>query len=155
MLLLNILLALAWVVLTSDYSPGNFAVGFFLAYLILRLTQQNQATSRYGRRIQRIVLFVLYFLKEVVVSSLRVAVLVLSPKMDVTPAVVAFPLTVRSEAAITLLGNLITLTPGTLTIDVSTDRKVMYVHTIDGRDVASFRQSIAEGFERRILEIMR
>jgi multicomponent Na+:H+ antiporter subunit E len=60
----------------------------------------------------------------------------------------------RAPAAITLLANLITLTPGTLSIDVSDDRKTLYVHTVNLNDPESFRKSIKEGFERRVQELM-
>ena len=153
MLLLNLLLAIVWVALTGEYEAGNFAVGFVLGYLILRLTQHSRAASRYVKRLQLGFLFFLFFLKEMIVSSIRVAITVLSPKMKMRPAVVAIPLDVTSDAAITLLGNLITLTPGTLTLDVSTDRSTMYVHTMDVGDIEAFRFSIKDGFERRILEV--
>jgi multicomponent Na+:H+ antiporter subunit E len=154
MLLLNLLLALVWVALTGDYSAGNFAFAFVLGYLILRLTQHSDASIRYVKRLPIVLFFLLFFIKELVVSSLRVAVRVLSRNMEMHSAVVAIPLDVKSDAGITLLGNLITLTPGTLTLDVSTDRSTMYVHTMDaGNDVEAFRRSIKDGFERRILEV--
>jgi multicomponent Na+:H+ antiporter subunit E len=72
------------------------------------------------------------------------------------PGVIAVPLDARTDAEITLLANLITLTPGTLSIDVSADRKVLYIHTMDlGDDPVRFRREIKEGFERRLLEVMR
>jgi multicomponent Na+:H+ antiporter subunit E len=153
MLLLNLLLAIVWLILTGDYQAGNFAVGFILGYLILRLTQHSQAAVLYVKKMQVGILFLLFFLKEMIVSSIRVALIVLSPKMKMCPAVVAIPLDVTSDAAITLLGNLITLTPGTLTLDVSTDRRTMYVHTMNVGDIEAFRRSIKDGFERRILEV--
>ena len=127
MLLLNLLLALTWVALTGEYEAGNFAVGFVLAFLVLRLTQHSPTAVRYVQRVRLLIYFLGYFLKELVISSLRVVVMVLSPKMKIRPAVVAVPLDVTSDAAITLLGNLITLTPGTLTLDVSTDHLTLYV----------------------------
>jgi multicomponent Na+:H+ antiporter subunit E len=73
--------------------------------------------------------------------------------MKMRPVVIAIPLEVTSEAAITMLGNLITLTPGTLTLDVSSDHSTMYVHAMDVADVDAFREGIKNGFERRILEL--
>ncbi len=156
MLLLNLLLALAWVILTNEYTALNFAIGLLLAYLILRLTQQNERARRYVRRVSLIIKFILFFMGELVVSSLRVAYQVLTSHDRMKPAVVAVPLDVKSDRAITLLGNLITLTPGTLTLDVSTDRTVMYIHTIDmeDEDIEAFRASIKNGFERRIIEVL-
>jgi len=63
------------------------------------------------------------------------------------------PLTVQSDAGITLLSNLITLTPGTLTLEVAKDRSQLFVHVMNVGDVAAFRRSIQTGFERRILEL--
>jgi multicomponent Na+:H+ antiporter subunit E len=153
MLLLNLLLAIVWVALTGEYEAGNFAVGFILAFLVLRLTQHSDTAVRYVKRVRLLIYFIGFFLKELVVSSLRVVAVVLSPTMKMQPAVVAIPLAVTSEAAITMLGTLITLTPGTLTLDVSTDHSTMYVHAMNVADVAAFREGIKNGFERRILEL--
>lgn len=153
MLLLNLLLAIAWVALTGQYAASNFAIGFVLAYLVLRLTQHSETAARYMRRGRLLFFFTGFFLKELVISSWRVVVVVLTPKMTMRPGVVAIPLTVTSEAAITMLGNLITLTPGTLTLDVSSDHGTMYVHAMDVGDVEVFRAGIKNGFEKRILEL--
>jgi multicomponent Na+:H+ antiporter subunit E len=153
MFLLNLLLAITWVALTGEYEAGNFAVGFILAFLVLRLTQHSETAVHYVRRVRLLIFFVGFFLKELVIASLRVVVLVLSPKMKMRPVVIAIPLEVTSEAAITMLGNLITLTPGTLTLDVSSDHSTMYVHAMDVADVDAFREGIKNGFERRILEL--
>lgn len=153
MFLLNLLLAITWVALTGEYEAGNFAMGFVLAFLVLRLTQHSNTAVNYVKRVRLLIFFIGFFLKELVIASLRVVVLVLSPTMKMQPAVVAVPLEVTSEAAITMLGNLITLTPGTLTLDVSIDHSTMYVHAMNVEDVAAFRKGIKNGFERRILEL--
>ncbi len=70
-------------------------------------------------------------------------------------AIVAIPLDAKTDREITLLANLITLTPGTLSLDVSEDRRFLYVHAMFVEDVESFRDSIKNGFERRLLELMR
>ena len=154
MLLLNIVLALAWVALTGDFNPGNFATGFVLVYLILVLTEAAMGNSSgYFRRMWLVVSFGLFFLKELVISSVRVARWVLSPALTMRPAVVAVPLDIETDAQITLLGNMITLTPGTFTLDVSGDHETIYIHVFDVDDVEAFRQEIKQGFERRILEV--
>ena len=71
------------------------------------------------------------------------------------PGIVKIPLDARSDLEITLLANLISLTPGTLSLDVSDDRKVLYVHAMYVNDREDFVASIKNGFERRILEITR
>ncbi len=154
MFLLNILLAIAWVALTGEFNAGNFFIGFIIVYLLLALTRPSSSAQSYTDRVRRIFSFMLFFLKELVMSSLWVTVQVLSPKIILTPAVVAVPLDIQSDAGITLLGNLITLTPGTLTLEVAEDRSQIFIHAMHVDDVAAFRQTIKQGFERRIIEVL-
>jgi len=74
--------------------------------------------------------------------------------MNLKPAVVAVPLDLETPVAITLLCNLITLTPGTLGLDVSNDRKILFVHVFHLDDGGKFRQELKNGYERRIKELM-
>ncbi len=97
----------------------------------------------------------LFFFTELLLSALRVAWLVMQPKLTLRPAIIAYPLTVTSDAQITLLANMITLTPGTLSIDVSADRKTLYVHAIDIESKEALVEAIAGGFETRVLEVSR
>jgi multicomponent Na+:H+ antiporter subunit E len=98
---------------------------------------------------------ILLFLKELILSALRVAWLAVQPRITIRPAIVAYPLTVTTDAQITLLANMITLTPGTLSVDVSDDRKWLYVHAIDIESKEALIGSIAAGFETSILRVTR
>jgi multicomponent Na+:H+ antiporter subunit E len=98
---------------------------------------------------------ILLFLRELVLSALKVAWLVVQPKLRIRPAIIAYPLTVTSDAQITLLANMITLTPGTLSVDVSDDRNTLYVHVIDMANKEELVGSIAAGFETSILRVTR
>lgn len=100
----------------------------------------------------RILKLLAVFLREFIISVFRVARLVLSPRMRFTPAAFRFPLTLTSDRQITLLANLITLTPGTLTVDVAEDRSALIVHAIDCPDVDAACAGIRDGFERLIRE---
>jgi multicomponent Na+:H+ antiporter subunit E len=155
MFLLNVLLALVWVALTADFRPSNFAVGFVLAYLLLALLERPLASFGYLRRVRSVAAFIGFFLWQLLIANLRVAYTVLSLRPNLVPGIVAIPLSITRPAAIALLANVITLTPGTLSLDISSDRRVLYVHTFAVGDVERFRASIKQGFEQRILEIMR
>ncbi len=100
---------------------------------------------------------VLFFLKEVLLASLKVAYDVITPKDHMRPAIIAVPLDVKTDWEITLLANFITLTPGTLSIDISEDKKTLFIHEVYVKDGDSerMRQMIKNGFERRILELTR
>jgi multicomponent Na+:H+ antiporter subunit E len=93
------------------------------------------------------------FTWEVILANLRVARDVVRPLRELRPAVVAVSLNLDSAAQITMLANLITLTPGTLSLDVSPDRKVLYIHAMNGRDLEKLRREIG-GLERQIKELL-
>ena len=100
----------------------------------------------------RILKLLAVFLWEFAISVFRVARLLLSPHMHFTPAAFRFRLALTSDAQITLLANMITLTPGTLTVDVTDDRSALIVHAIDCPDVEAACADIRNGFERLIRE---
>jgi multicomponent Na+:H+ antiporter subunit E len=151
----NLLLAIVWAAITGSASFLNLVFGFVLSALALAIVRESYGGVLYLGRIRRILALLLLFLRELAKSAWAVAVTVMSPKMDVKPGIFAFPLTVDRDFEIALLANLITLTPGTLSVDVSDDRKTLYVHALDCSDPEAVKRDIAEGFERRILEAFR
>ena len=153
--LINILLALAWAIITGSFGLANLVFGFVLGMGALYLIREQVGSLGYFQRAGRVLSLAWLFLYELVLSAWKVAVLVMSPKMDLKPGIFAYPLKVDRDFEITLLANLITLTPGTLSVDVSDDRSVLYVHAIDCSDPDSTRQDIAKGFERKIMEAFR
>lgn len=153
MLLLNVLLALAWVALTGQLTPINFGFGFAVGYLLLWLARRATGESTYFKKVWQVIRFTGFFTWQLVLANLRVTVEILTRPHTMRPAVVAVPLDVTSPGAITLLANLITLTPGTLSLDVAPNGNMLYVHAMHVRDADSFRQEIKEGFERYIKEI--
>ncbi|MBY8918094.1 Na+/H+ antiporter subunit E [Nitratireductor rhodophyticola] len=153
--LINIILALIWTAVSGSFTLPNFIFGFLLGAAALYLIREQVGSLGYFARSMRVVSLALLFLYELVLSAWRVALLVLSPKMDLKPGIFAYPLKVDRDFEITLLANLITLTPGTLSVDVSEDRRFLYVHAIDCSDPEELRRDIAEGFERKIMEAFR
>ncbi|MCO5150390.1 MULTISPECIES: Na+/H+ antiporter subunit E [unclassified Shinella] len=149
------LLALLWLAVSGSFTFPNLLLGLVAGALSLALIRDHIQPD--GRRIRplKLLSLVLLFIKELALSAWKVAVLVASPKMALKPGIFAFPLTVDRDFEITLLANLITLTPGTLSVDVSADRKVLYVHALDCSDPVGTRRDIADGFEKKILEAFR
>lgn len=154
-LLWNILLALAWMLAVGGVSLSSLGIGLLLGYAILWLSQPAIGRSSYFGRVRRTVYFLLFFLWELVLANLRVAHDVITPRYYMRPAIIPVPLDAKTDLEITLLANLITLTPGTLSLDVSEDRRVMHVHAMFADDAEVFRKRIKNGFERRLLEILR
>jgi multicomponent Na+:H+ antiporter subunit E len=153
--LLNILLALVWAAATARFSPVNLIVGFVIGFIALYVTRGAIGTPDYARKVRQAVGLVVFFVKELVIANVRVAYDVLTPRHHMRPGVVAVPLDAKTDAEITLLANLCTLTPGSLTLDVSTDRSTMYLHLMYIDDLDAERHKIKDGFERRVLELLR
>ena len=112
-------------------------------------------TQKYFVILPRIFGFILFFIYELIKANIQVAYDVITIKFYMTPGIVSVPLDVKSDLEITLLANLISLTPGTLSLDVSTDKKVLYVHSMYITDKQEFIESIKNGFEKRLLKILR
>ncbi len=151
----NLTLALVWAAMSGHFDVLNLLLGFAFGYLVLFLLQRVVGGSSYFRKSATLVRFVAFYILEVVRSNLRVAVDVATPTSRAHPAVVAVPLDARTDAEITLLANLITMTPGSLAIDVADDRSVIYVHSMFVDDPEAFRRGIKDDLERRVLELLR
>lgn len=154
--LFNVLLALAWGAITGNFSVVNLAFGFALGLGALYLIREQVGTASYFRKGMRVANLALTFVYELILSAWRVAKIVMKPgKIVLQPGIIAYPLTVDRDFEITMLANLITLTPGTLSVEVSDDRKTLYVHCIDVPDPQETIDSIKNTFERKILEAFR
>lgn len=99
--------------------------------------------------------FLIFYLKEVLLSNFRVAHDVLTPTDYFTPAIIALPLEAESDWEILTLACLISMTPGTLSLDVSTDRKVLYIHAMYVEDEAVLLAELKTNFEARVLQLFR
>ncbi|MEO1701433.1 MAG: Na+/H+ antiporter subunit E [Pseudomonadota bacterium] len=156
LLLANVLLALAWAGVSGSFGLANLLFGFFLGALALSLIREQVGSVGYFSRLRRVASLALLFVYELVLSASRVAWLVINPApMNLKPGIIAYPLKVDRDFEITLLANLITLTPGTLSVDVSSDRTKLFIHALDCSDPDTIKEDIANGFERKILEAFR
>jgi len=150
-----IFLAVVWAALTGSFTLLNFSFGLILGWLALYLVREELDARRGRYRVVRIALLAGLFVRELVLSGWRVARLVTSRDMNLKPGIFAYPLSVDRDFEITLLANMITLTPGTLSVDVSEDRRTLYVHALDCSDVEASIAEIRDGFERKIKEAFR
>ncbi len=151
----NIILALLWALLSGDISQYSLMTGFVLGYLVLGMMATQATEKSYFRKVRQTLAFILEFLKELGLSTYRVVYDILTPTHYMKPGVIAFPLEAKTDAEITMLANVITLTPGTLSLDVSEDRKTLYIHAMYIDDPDALRREIKEGLERKLLEMMR
>lgn len=154
-LLLNIILALAWAALTGDFSPSTLVSGFGIGFVLILFSQRIMSGPNYIQRVWRILDLFVFFVLQLVISNVRVAMDVLRPTAALRPGIIAVPLDAQTDAEIMLLVNLVMLTPGTLALDVSSDRRELYLHTMTADDPDHVRVQIKNGFERRVLRVLR
>ncbi|KKB09017.1 Na+/H+ antiporter subunit E [Devosia chinhatensis] len=152
---LVVILALGWAGMTGSFSGLNLLFGAAVGGVAVLLLRHGLIRSGALRRTGRVLSLILLFLYELMMSAVRVALVVFRPDLDsaIRPAIVAVPLSVKSDLEITLLANLITLTPGTLSVDLSPDKSVLFVHTLVLRDREAMIAEIKNGFEQKVLEV--
>ncbi len=152
----NILLAVNWALLTGEFNLENLIAGFVIGFVLLFILRQSFGQTDYFPKVRKGIGFFLHFFWELLKANVSVArTVLLEPRDKINPAFLAIPLEAKTDAEIALFANLITLTPGTLSLDVSTDRTVLYIHTLDVEDVDALRVEIKRSLECGLLEVMR
>jgi len=159
---LALVLAGLWMLLTGDPSPANGLAGFVVGLGLL--VWMLPASGRYEREVRIPIpatlrkvpgasVFLLFLVQELLLSSLRIAHDVITPGPQRHPALLVVPLDLDSPTQITVLAHLVSLTPGTLAVEVSADRRCMLVHAMFAPDPDALRREIKVGYERRVKEL--
>jgi multicomponent K+:H+ antiporter subunit E len=151
---LTLFLTLVWVMLMNDVSLGNVILGFLLAWAIAKFTSAYWPGRPRVRNPAMIVEYALIVLWDIVVSNVQVAYLVLFRRGEsLKSTFITIPLEVTSPEAITTLAGTITMTPGTVSADVSADGRALLVHCLETTDPAETVATIKQRYERRLLRI--
>ena len=154
LLLLNVFLAASWAALVGSFTLPSLLLGFAIGYFALWTVRPLFGESRYFERVWRFIRLAVLFVYELIVSSLRVVWDVITPAHISRPGIIAMPLDARSEGEILLVANLISLTPGSLSLDLSPDGETLYVHAMFVDDPDALRRDLKSGIERRVLEAL-
>lgn len=154
-IVLNTLLAFVWMFLTGNWTIQGFVLGYAIGLFCLYFMRRYIQYPFYIRKLYFIIRLLLLFLKELIVSSIIVLKQVLSPKLNFEPGIIPLYTELEGEWEITILALLITLTPGTMTIEISKDNRVLYIHAMDVHDAETTVNEIKEKFERKIMEVSR
>ncbi len=152
---LNAFLALSWSALVGSFTLTNLLIGYAIGFAALWVARPLFKASNYFERVWRVLRLILLFIYELVISSFRVVWDVVTPTHLSSPGIVAVPLDAQTDEEILLVANLISLTPGSLSLDVSPDRKTLYVHAMFVEDPETLRQEVKQGLERSVLEALR
>lgn len=150
--LLSAVLFAVWLLLANSIDPAHVALAALLALAVPRFVDRGADTPRLKRpaSIARLALVVLW---DIVRSNIDVARRILGPESALNPRFVQVPLDLRDTYGILLLSGIITMTPGTLTADVSDDRRHLLVHALNVVDEAALIDAIKSRYERPLREI--
>lgn len=152
---LSLLLLATWLLLHNSVAPGQWLLGGVLALLLPWLLERLWPETPRPRRLDLLPLYLGRLLWDIVISNLSVARLILnrSPATTLHPAFISLPLALRDERAIAILAATITLTPGTMAVELSIDRRELLMHCLDLDDAATLIATLRQRYEALLLEM--
>lgn len=151
--LLSAILLFTWLLMVNDFSLGHWLLGAFLGLALPLLCRNLLLSTPRIRRPGLLLRFIALVLYDIVVANLQVARLVLGPKARLQPGFVEIPLELTDDLAITILASVITLTPGTVSADLSDDRRMLLVHGLDVPDPQALAADIKARYEAPLKEV--
>jgi multicomponent Na+:H+ antiporter subunit E len=147
-----------WCFVHGTFSLNSFVFGLLIGLVTIRpfrfLYRPESGFKLFSpsNRIISIIRYFMVLIKEIIKANIVVAKIVTKPKIDIKPGIIAVPIRCKTDMGITGIANTITLTPGTITVDISDDHSVLYVHCIDASDPAAVCASIRDDLEKYVLE---
>ena len=153
LLLLNIFLAVLWMLMWEAFDIYSLMAGFLLGYLLLGIVSRTMQGAGYGTKGWQLVSFGIYFVGILIKSNIQVAKEILTPGLQMTPRFIRYPVEGLTDVQLTSLANAITLTPGTLSVDISDDKKYLYLHCMYAQDRQSAIADIDELRDRMMKEM--
>jgi len=151
--LLSLSLWGVWLLLGNTLAPGQILLGGLLALALPLFTVRFWPDRPRLRRPLRILTYILVLLWDITAANLTVARLILHPTRRLQPAFFHLPLDLCNDFAIVVLANTISLTPGTVSADLSLDRSSLLIHALDVDDVEQAIAQIKHRYERPLQEI--
>lgn len=151
--LFNLGLAFIWIFLSNKPSLAAFLFGYALGALFLYLFYAQAKKTFYLKKLWKALVLMAVFFKEVVTANLVVLLYVVSPIKRMNPGIIAMHVDFATDFELVLLANMITLTPGTLTLEISTDNKTLFLHVLDCSEPEAVISHIRREFIDRIKEV--
>lgn len=147
-LLLNLILAILWMLMWGAFDAPTLIAGLIIGYLVIAMI-----THKYGRKLWLDLAFAAYFLRILIIANWQVAKIVLNPRMPIAPRLIRYDVRDMTPVQITTLVNCITLTPGTLVVDISPDNRWLYIHCLTAADRAQAVRELDELRDHLLREV--
>lgn len=152
-ILVQLFVAITWMTLQNVWTISQFILGFVLGLIGSYIVSRKTRTDLYFFHVFAAVELLIVFLYELIKSTLRVSYIVLHPRLPASPGLIAIPLDVQSDIQVTVFAGLITLTPGTFSVDVADDRSTLYIHTLEMGDPEQIAADLKSTFESRVRKV--
>jgi len=153
--LLNLFIAFLWMFLQDEWSFLTFVTGYIVGLVVLYSLRRFFPTSFYTRRFFAMVKLFLLFVRESIVSSIAIIREVIRPQIKVSPGIFKMETDLEGDLEITLLALLLTLTPGSVVMEVSRDNKVFYLHALSLPESKEAVFKSQKKYEKAIKEVTR
>ncbi|MGG0642364.1 Na+/H+ antiporter subunit E [Sporosarcina gallistercoris] len=156
-LLLNLFIAFLWMLLIDEDELrfSTFYAGFLVGIGILFFMHRFFGTRFYLRRVYAVVRLLFIFVWELIQSSAVVLRQILSPRLKIEPGIFKYETILRSEVEITMLSMLLTLTPGSVVMEVTPESDALYIHAMDVQESRDGLIKQLKNFEKAIMEVTR
>ncbi|ERK56942.1 putative Na(+)/H(+) antiporter subunit E1 [Gemella bergeri ATCC 700627] len=156
--LINIFIGILWMFFSGNYNLEYFFVGYFWVMVVLFIFRKILFKFSIGKQLYYIYAYkwlklIVIFLVELLKADINVLKMMFRKDLDVNPVIFEYKLTIKKNWQITLLANMITLTPGTLTVNVGYNNKTLFVHCLDTDNIEEEIEGIKNSFEKAILEV--
>ncbi|HZW67131.1 MAG TPA: Na+/H+ antiporter subunit E [Pseudogracilibacillus sp.] len=152
-IVVNLIISFIWMFLSEAYTFQSFLFGYIIGAALLFMLNRFFTERFYLYPIYKVIILLLIFIRELILSNIDIVKLVYRPKPDFEPGIFELPIEVTKDWEITLLANLITLTPGTLTVAISDDRKRFFIHAMHIDNKEESIDEIKNTFEKAIMEV--
>lgn len=152
--LANVAIALIWAFLNNSYSAATLLSGYIVGMLLIFFFGRTQDKHFYMVKVWRIVKLFFIFMRELIIACCQVLVLVIGGTKKINPGIIEYRTELCTPMQITMLANMITLTPGTLTMEISADNKLLFIHVLKLDNANAIRDGIKRNFEDNIKGVL-
>ncbi|SEK29740.1 Na+/H+ antiporter subunit E [Paenibacillus sp. OK003] len=154
-IVLNLIIAFVWMFLNNAWNGVGFLTGYLLGLLLIGSMRRFFPQRFYIVRVWAIIKLIALLFKELVRASIEVIRQIVKPKLDIRPGIFTYQTQLSSDWEVTLLCLLISLTPGSLPLEISGNQRKLFIHALDIKDEQKMSDDIKNTFEKAIMEVTR
>ncbi|CAM3156621.1 Na+/H+ antiporter subunit E [Paenibacillus taichungensis] len=154
-IVLNLIIGFVWMFLNNAWNGVGFLTGYLLGLLLIGSMRRFFPQRFYIVRVWAIIKLIALLFKELVRASIEVIRQIVKPKLDIRPGIFTYQTQLSSDWEVTLLCLLISLTPGSLPLEISGNQRKLFIHALDIKDEQKMSDDIKNTFEKAIMEVTR